>query len=291
MKKIFLTTVSILTLTFPVNSQILYKIEGKNGTSPSYIFGSHHLSPIDIVEKSDAEIYFDETAQVIGEIDLTQDPMSISLAVQPHMMAPADSTLSVLLADKDFDALNEQFEKWSPMPGISLKMLDNLKPMAVSTMLSVGISLQVYPGFDPEQQLDSYFFKRGVKDAKNIVALETPDFQGEVLFDKTPIAYQAEMLVEMLENPEETVENARKLMNAYQNRDLEIMVDMSKENDSHPEFMEYILFQRNADWLTKIPDLINNDASFIVVGALHLPGEKGILQGLRNLGYTITPLY
>jgi len=24
-----------------------------------------------------------------------------------------------------------------------------------------------------------------------------------------------------------------------------------------------------------------------VVGAGHLPGEKGVLQGLRNLGYTV----
>ncbi len=36
---------------------------------------------------------------------------------------------------------------------------------------------------------------------------------------------------------------------------------------------------------------MNQGSSFIAVGALHLPGEKGVVEGLRRLGYTIEPVW
>lgn len=273
------------------NAQILYKIDGKDLPAPSYIFGSHHLSPISIVEESGVMDYFNQTQQVVGELDLTVDPMVISLALQPHMMAPADSTLSVLLAGEDMEALNAQFVKWAPMQGMQLQMLEPMKPMVVTTMMAVGMNAEVMPGFDPTQQLDSFFFQQGSKENKKIIGLETPEYQGTVLFDMTPLTVQAEALVDMLKNPDESVEMAKKLSQAYSARDLNAMIELSKEGEEHPEFMENILYKRNAEWLQKLPEIIESSPSFIVVGALHLAGPKGILEGLKNEGYTVTPIY
>ena len=274
-----------------LNAQILYKVEGNGAQAPSYIFGSHHLSPISIVEESGVMEYFNQTDQVVGEIDLTIDPMTLSLALQPYMMAPADSTLSVLLQGQDMDVLNQQFMRWAPMEGMQLMMLEPLKPMAVTTILAAGMNNEVMPGFDPNQQLDTYFFQTGVKEGKKIRALETPEYQGEVLFNMTPLTVQAETLVDMLTNPEESVEAARKLSVAYKNRDLNAMIDLSKQDEEHPEFMENILYKRNADWMTKLPEIIEETPSFIVVGALHLAGPEGIIEGLKSKGFTITPIY
>lgn len=285
----------ILLLQFLFGSitkaQILYKVESKTGANPSYVFGSHHLSPISIVDETGVMEYFNNTDQVVGEIDLTMDPVAISLALQPYMMAPSDSTLSILLKGENMDSLNVQFEKWSPMPGMKLQMLESLKPMAVSTMLVAGMSQEVMPGFDPNQQLDTFFFQKGVKDNKKITALETPEYQGDILFNMTPLTIQAESLVEMLKNPDEAVEAARKICEAYRNRDLDAMLEVAKADEERPEFMELILYKRNADWMKKLPSLIEETSSFIVVGALHLAGQEGIIQGLKNLGYIITPIY
>lgn len=291
MRKIFLFIALFLFAATQLNSQILYKVEGKDTKAPSYIFGSHHLSPISVVEESGVMEYFNQTGQVIGEIDLTMDPIALSMALQPYMMAPADSTLSVLLKDEDLDSLNTQFVKWAPIPGMQLQMLEQLKPMAVTTMMAAGMSQEVMPGFDPTQQLDTYFFINGKNEGKKIVALETPEYQGEVLFNMTPLTVQAEALIDMLKNPEESLEMARKLSEAYQNRDLNAMIEMSKEDDKHPEFMELILYKRNNEWLQKLPQLIEEEPSFIVVGALHLAGPQGIIEGLRNQGFEITPIY
>ena len=292
MRKTILTCLAItLTGVSFVNAQILYKVEGNGTKTPSYLFGTHHLSPISIVEESGVLEYFNQTDQVVGEIDLTMDPMALSMALQPFMMAPADSTLSVLLAGEDMDALNKQFQKWSPMPGMQLQMLEPLKPMAITTMIAVGMSNEVMPGYDPSQQLDSYFFKQGKEDGKLIVALETPEYQGEILFNKTPLTIQAEDLKDMLKNPDEALESAKTLSEAYKNRDLDAMLEVSKKSKEHQEFMEYVLYQRNDDWMKKLPELIEGHPSFIVVGALHLAGDKGIVEGLKSKGFTVTPIY
>lgn len=290
MKKLFFA-ISFLITVCALKAQILYKVENPNGDGASYVFGSHHLSPISIVEESNVMEYFNYTDQVVGEIDLSMDPLTLSMALQPYMMAPADSTLSVLLKGEDLDSLNAQFVKWAPMPGMQLQMLEPLKPMAVTTMIAAGMSREVMPGFDPSQQLDAYFFQTGLKDNKKILALETPEYQGEVLFNMTPLTIQAETLIEMLKNPEKSVEMAKKLGEAYQNRDLNAMLALSKQDDEHPEFMENILYKRNRDWMEKLPSIIDETPSFIVVGALHLAGAEGIIQGLKDKGYIITPIY
>lgn len=290
MKKIILLLTVVFTFA-TCSAQIFYKVEGSNLKSPSYIFGSHHLSPISIVEQSGAMDYFENTDQVVGELDLTMDPMALSLALQPFMMAPADSTLSVLLKGENMDSLNVQFAKWAPMPGMQLQMLEPLKPIAVSTMMAAGMSREVMPGFDPAQQLDTYFLQSGANSGKKILALETPEYQGNILFNLTPLTVQAEALISMLKNPEESVEAARKLSEAYQNRNLDALLEVAVADESHPEFMENILYKRNADWMEKLPSIIEENPSFIVVGALHLAGPQGILEGLKNKGYTLTPIY
>lgn len=290
-KKILFLFICMMGISASLSAQILYKVEGKNGGKPSYVFGSHHLAPISIVEDSGVMQYFNEAEQVVGELDLTIDPMALSLALQPYMMAPSDSTLSVLLKGEDIDSLNLKFQKWAPMPGMTLQMLEPLKPMVVTTMVAAGMSQEVMPGFDPQQQLDTFFFQEGVKEGKKTLALETPEYQGEVLFNTTPLTVQAEALIEMLNKPEESLEASKKLSEAYKNRNLDEMIEISKEDNDHPEFMEAILYKRNKNWMEKLPAIIDETPSLIVVGALHLAGPEGIIQGLKDEGYSVTPIY
>ena len=44
---------------------------------------------------------------------------------------------------------------------------------------------------------------------------------------------------------------------------------------------------RNKRWLEKLPAIMASKPSFIAVGALHLPGDVGLLVGLERLGFTV----
>ena len=56
------------------------------------------------------------------------------------------------------------------------------------------------------------------------------------------------------------------------------------------EMMQSMLTDRNKDWMKHIPTYIKNKSTFIAVGAAHLPGEEGLIQLLRDAGYTVEPM-
>lgn len=280
----------LLLAAVPASAQILYKVEGNGLTSPSYIFGTHHLAPLSVIEKVGAAKPFADSKQVIGEIDMTQDQMTLGMAMQPHMMAPADSTLTKVISPEDFSAISEEFKKWAPMPGMELAMLDGMKPMVASAMVAVGMAAQAMPGYNPQEQLDTYFQTQGKSQGKTIEPLETVDYQATVLYDSTPIAYQAEALVEMLKDPSKAIQSTKDLTAAYEAQDLDKMLELTEKDDDHPEFMIALLDKRNAEWLEKLPEMMKAAPSFIAVGALHLAGDKGIVEGLKKLGYSVTPV-
>lgn len=287
--KTILASIALLA-SVSVNAQLLYKVEGNGLKSPSYIFGTHHIAPLSFIDKTGAGKPFTEVEQVVGEIDMTQDQMALGMAMQPHMMAPADSTLSKIISPEDFTIISEEFKKWAPAPGMELKMLDAMKPNVVTSMVAIGMAAQEMPGFNPQEQLDTYFQFQGKNTGKKIIPLETADYQASILFDFTPIAYQAESLVEMLKDPEKSIQATKELTAAYEAQDLDKMSELSSKDNEHPEFMEALVDKRNAEWLQKLPSIMNDAPSFIAVGALHLAGDKGIIEGLRKAGYTVTPV-
>ena len=288
--KSVLAAFAVIAAAIPASAQVLFKVEGNGLTQPSYVFGTHHLAPIDIIETFGAKAPFESTTQVVGEIDMTGNQMEMAAAMQPHMLAPADSTLSKVIAPDDFAVISEEFKNWAPMPGMELPMLDVMKPMAVTTMIAATMATKAMPGYNPNDQLDSWFQTHGKEAGKKIVALETVEQQASLLFDTTPIAFQAEALVELLKDPKKAMENTQKLTDAYNAQDLDKMIALSEEDDEHPEFMKALLDNRNADWLTKLPAIFKEGPTFVAVGALHLAGDKGIVEGLRSLGYTVTPI-
>lgn len=47
---------------------------------------------------------------------------------------------------------------------------------------------------------------------------------------------------------------------------------------------------RNMEWAKQLPELMKSNTCFIAVGALHLPGENGLINLLRKEGYKVKPV-
>ena len=56
------------------------------------------------------------------------------------------------------------------------------------------------------------------------------------------------------------------------------------------EMTQSLVSDRNRDWMKHILTYIKNKSTFIAVGAVHLSGEEGLIQLLRNAGYTVEPM-
>lgn len=285
--------ISILLTVFIAigcNAGLLYKIEGDALTAPSYIFGTHHMAPLSILDSiAGWHEAFDNAETIVGEIDMTGDKMEMMRKMQPFIIAPADSAIHLLYSKENFDILNIKFAEYTPIQGMDLAALDMLKPAYISSLVAVQIMMREMPEYNPEFQLDTYIQERAVKNGKTIRALETVEDQAEALYNSVPLTVQAEMLAEILDNPENSVSEAKALNYAYMNQDMDSLVSIS-EKDTDSEFMQTLLKQRNNRWMHQIPEMIAGQKCLIVVGALHLPGQDGLLSLLSDMGYKVSPV-
>lgn len=64
--------------------------------------------------------------------------------------------------------------------------------------------------------------------------------------------------------------------------------DIENGEEMFEEVNQQLLINRNADWETKLPDLIIGKDVVIAVGAAHLSGESGVVRALERAGYTIS---
>jgi uncharacterized protein YbaP (TraB family) len=51
-----------------------------------------------------------------------------------------------------------------------------------------------------------------------------------------------------------------------------------------------MLDNRNKKWMEQLPGFIRVNSTFIAVGVLHLAGKNGLVNLVREQGYTVKPL-
>lgn len=288
MKKLAFTIFILLCVVISAQAQILYKVSGNGLEKPSYLFGTHHLAPLSVfTENADAIEAFASAGQIVGEIDIEGNPLQVSAKMTPYMLAPIDSTLSKVIPSEQYAEADSLLQEILKTPEITLKTFEIFKPAVLTQQITVTIIIQNMPGYKAEEQLDYYFQLLGIEEGKKILAFETVEQQAEILFRSQSIQSQAEELLGILANPQDLVLEAQKLNNAYLAQDIDAMFQMAIAEDIDPDFFEKLTTQRNNNWIQQLPEIMKADSTFVAVGCLHLAGETGLVQQLRNLGYTV----
>lgn len=290
MKRFFLLlAIAVFFAQFAL-AQLFYKIEGKGLSKPSYIFGTHHAAPLSVLDRYNMSDYIDQVDQIVGEVEMSAGMEGMQAQMMKYVMAPEDSTLSKVLTAEEFGRVNEMLKKYYPM---DLMMFDKMKPMMVTTLITLGSIQESLPSDDGEEgQLDMYFQTMGREKGKRVRGLESVDFQAQLLYCKLSIREQAEGLLELLESGLDTPGGAaQKLNEAYLSEDLQALKALSDESgEAETDMMASFLDERNANWLEQLPGIMEEGPALIAVGALHLVGDSGILEGLRSKGYTVSPV-
>lgn len=297
MKKLYLTLMFVLVAVFCADAQLLYKITGKNLEKPSYIIGTYHLAPASFVDSiPGAKAAFESVEQVCGEVDMAEmESMESTQKLMAAMMLPDGKSLSDVLTADEMDRLNAYMKATIGAdftnPLIKSQM-GSMIPMAISTQLQLVQFKRITPDFNPMALIDSYFQQAAKKTGKPVIGFETVDFQISVLYTGSTIERQKQQLFCMIDNAEYSVAMLKELVGAYFAQDMAKLYEVTEEKrgdgcDSTPEEDEALIFGRNADWVEKMPAIMADKATLFVVGAAHLPGERGVLELLRQQGYTV----
>ena len=297
MKKMFLTLLLTVMATAGMNAQLLYKISGKGLRKPSYIIGTYHLAPVSFVDSIPGlRSALAESEQVYGEIETADMTSPENIAkMQQAMMLPEGKTLTEMLTPEQMQKLNATMRE---LLGVDMsnpmvaQQMNKMLPQALVTQLTVIMYLKKHSGFNPTQSFDDYFQQQAVAQGKPVGGFETMDFQLQALFGSISIERQIELLMCFLNNREWEESQVDNIVEAFFAQDLnriEAAMDEKQDNscDATDEENELLIYGRNATWLKKMPEIMQQKSTFFAVGAAHLVGERGVLAGLRNAGYLV----
>ena len=296
MKRLFFTLM-FMGATLCASAQLLYRISGKDLPTPSYIVGTYHLANVAFVDSIPGiRQAMADCQQVYGEliIDEMQSPDTLAM-MQQAMLLPEGMTLDKLLTAEEMNRLNAYMKSLLGMdmtnPMIAQEM-GKWTPSALSTTLSSLSYLKKTSGFDPQNQFDNYFQKEAFKQGKNVGGLETTLFQLNMLFKSQTLERQKELLMCQVDNVAFMDEMTDGVIRAFYAQDLNAIMEAMDEKmhnscDGRPEEEDALIYNRNADWVTKMPALMAAKPTLFAVGAAHLPGEKGVLNLLRQAGYKV----
>jgi len=277
------------------STPLAYRVKGPNGSAT--LLGSIHLGkksfyPLPAaVEKawkaSDAlavEADASDTAAVaaLAPKMILMPPDNLGKALGPETWAKVESRLQ-------HPTFKTAFKK-TGVPDMAVPMF---KPWALGMTLAAIPAAEL--GLTPEQGVDHQFLQRAKEAQRPIVELESLAGQLD-LMASMPEDVQRQSLLEGLDGiiSGEATKEFSALITSWEKGDEQGLLKVGEAGAKSPgtrAFMRKLVDDRNVGMAEGIDKQMKTGKRvFVVVGALHLPGPKGVAELLRKKGYTVTRL-
>ena len=263
----------------PFSDAVLWKVTKANG-APSYIFGTIHVSDPEINNLPEPVKQALTNAQefVMEAVPEPEQMMQFS----QMMFFQNEDTLNNYL-DKDlFDRTVKILGKYN-MP---LQAVTQMKPWAAFLVMN-------YPA-DQGVALDLQLLQIASERGEKIQGLESMTEQANV-FAGMDMNEQVQLLIDTVCNYDDVVAEFDSMKTMYKQRDLQGLyynaISSFPDEKLYNDLMDRILTKRNKNMAQRAVPFLDSGNSFIAIGAMHLPGEQGVLSLLQQDGYTLQAVY
>lgn len=262
-----------------------------------YLLGSFHLlKPDDYPLSVTVQAAFDDAEAVLFELPPQEMGSPATAMAMSRAALRGDGTR---LADEIGPELDAKLGAWATAnsdalakSGLSAPLLQHFEPWFVALLIS-NIEMAKL-GLDPALGLDAHFVAEAAKAGKPGAGLETAASQ-IALLDGMGKAEQLQFLTEALQDSRDAKRQTEAMHAAWRRGDdrtmwREMGLEMRRE---YPALYRRINVERNDAWLPALQarlDAPGNDDTLVVVGALHLLGEDGVVAKLRAKGYKVERL-
>ena len=259
---------------------LLWKVT-KEGLPPSYVFGTIHVADRGVIAQldkvraqlMDSEVFIMEAIPEPDGIALLRQMMFFDDGIKLSDVISADlyaKTLAVLsayhLRETDVSAM---------------------KPWAAYLTMS-------YPA-DMGLILDQQLLRLALEAEVVARGLESMVEQGN-LFNSFSLADQVRLLTDAICHRELLVGDFAKMISLYMDGDLAGLFSYGRrysfsDNTLYETLTEKLLTRRNHLMVKRMRPALEKGRAFIAVGALHLPGEEGVLALLAQHDFEITRVF
>ena len=261
---------------------LLWEIS-KTGQEPSHLFGTIHSEDPEVVAlPAPVRQVFDAADSVVLELLMDTEAMMYSSTA---MLMLDGRSLSDVLGMP----LYKQAAEAIASRGIPELVLNRMKPWAVAVTLST-------PALETGQVLDLVLYQDALQQDKAVYGLETIREQLD-LFDTMPESDQVILLRDAVDNLSELDAMNAELLAVYKQRDIEGLLALNEvsmqtgDQRLAKDFQKRVIDDRNHLMAERMQQYLQQGKAFVAVGALHLPGEEGLLNLLEQQGYTVRRVY
>lgn len=258
---------------------LLWQVTRPGMADTTHLFGTMHTRDARAFQFGpEVAQAFIASEVVAGELDM-EGTKKLDAAVMDAMFLPKGMTLDRLYRKREYkEVIGVLKERLGPVAPLCVR----IRPFYTVAMLS-----EAELGSDSAVVLDAWFQAKAQEAGKQVVGLETVTEQIEAV-ESIPLKEQAGMLLEAVREDDRNGMN--QALEAYLARDLDaLMVEV--RSSGMPEVADRVLLQdRNLRMTERLEKLMRGHAVFVAVGAAHLPGEYGLIERLRRLGYTVLPV-
>ena len=169
-----------------------------------------------------------------------------------------------------------------------------MKPWILASMVALP-ACELARKAAGEPMLDINLANTAKEAGKEIGGLETAKSQLEAMAS-LPIEFHVNGLVSTLKMGDKAEDMIETMIDIYGSGDTGMFMPFmraaapSEQTDGpgYAEFEEKMITARNGVMATNAEPFLAKGKAFIAVGALHLPGEEGVVERLRKAGYAVT---
>lgn len=280
----------------PNGKGLLWRID-KQGAAPSWLFGTMHLSDPRVTRlPAAAQKAFDAAGTVVIETTdvLDQAKFAAQVAADPSltMYTGKDSLKTVLPADR-----LAEVEAALKRRGIPLMSVVKMKPWLLTTMLAAP-DCEVSRQMSGLAVLDWKLARDAQAAGKEVQGLENGLDQIRAM-DSVPVEFHIKGLIGLLQIDDERDNLFETMTRLYLQGQTGMFKPLFRESDvlapglsggmdNYAEFEQVMVDKRNLTMADNAAPILAEGNAFIAVGALHLPGEKGLVEEFRRRGFAVS---
>ena len=253
------------------------------GEQQWWLFGSIHLGdtrlaklPPELLER------LDQSQHLYLEVDPRQlTPQVLAPFMTLNQEGSEADTWPARLGDPLSQELHQQ------LAALNLTQLSSLPPWFAAMQLSQAQAQQL--GFVSRLGVDQQLLQLAQQQGYRISGLEAPTLVFELMASLSDRNLEADFVRHSLEEQAQMAEQLELLFSTWQSGDEHALLALLDDQGS-PKLTNFIrqelLWARNKQWLAELKQQAPTQA-LIVVGALHLYGEHGLLDLLEQEGYQL----
>jgi len=252
-----------------------------------YVAGSIHLLREEDYPLADAlEKAFEESDVLVLEMDLARayDTKGAMMMVRQSRLEEGE-TLEKMLSQETYAMASGIISEM----GFEMGMYERYKPWFFAMTL-VLTKLETL-GFHAGTGVEFYLHKKAVEAGKEIVGLETMEFQLG-LFESFSRLDQEMLLRQTVKDLDIIEKYLDRLVKAWKTGDVETLEELTLESfKEYPTIYEQLVTSRTKNWVPVIESLLKRGRKcMVVVGTGHVIGNEGLVELMKKKGYKVEQL-